>query len=225
MSADEALGQRIRKIREIQGLGVQEFGDLVRERVGKGWSHVAVWQVETGKKPVRFNDLVAIADVLACTLSDLTAVPEAVDLGGGTDAARISRLDSTVNGESAMPEMEGWARFQDAAEALADARQAWMRYAHLIEIARRRVAEVPGLRDRITASQEEAIAKGRAQIEEIDADDQAHAEILGIDPASIRITPRATPAMLAARDALTTYDIPEAHWSRRPESRNTKGKR
>ena len=39
MSADEALGRRIREIREIQGLGVQEFGDRVRERVGKGWSH------------------------------------------------------------------------------------------------------------------------------------------------------------------------------------------
>lgn len=225
MTADEALGRRIREIREIRGLGVQEFGDQVRERVGKGWSHVAVWQVETGKKPVRFNDLVAIADVLACTLADLTAVPEAVDLGGGTDSARIGRLDATVNGESAMPEIEGWARFQEAAEALADARQAWMRYAHLIEVARRRVEDVPGLRERIAAHHDASANRARAQAGEIEADDLAHAKILGIDPASVLTTRSVTPAWVAARDALDTYEIPEAHWSsRRPETRNTKGK-
>lgn len=225
MTADEALGRRIREIRESRGLGVQEFGDRVRERVGKGWSHVAVWQVETGKKPVRFNDLVAIADVLACTLADLTAVPEAVDLGGGTDSARIGRLDATVNGESAMPEIEGWARFQDAAEALGNVRQTWMRYVHLIEIARRRVAEVPGLRERIARAQDEATNAARAQSGAIDEDDRAHAKILGIDFASVRTAPRATPAMLAAWDALQTHEIPETHWSRRPEAYNTKGKR
>lgn len=224
MSADEALGRRIREIREIQGLGVQEFGDRVRERVGKGWSHVAVWQVETGKKPVRFNDLVAIADVLACTLSDLTAVPEAVDLGGGNDAARISRLDSTVNGESAMPEMEGWARFQDAAEALGDARQAWMRYAHLIEIARRRVAEVPGLRERVIESYREAEAKAQEEIQRIDTDDLEHAGVLGITPPPKRIY-QPTPAMRAAEDALKAYAIPEKHWADRSNMHNTRGKR
>ncbi|WP_336644624.1 hypothetical protein [Microbacterium sp. USHLN186] len=124
-----------------------------------------------------------------------------------------------------MPEIEGWARFQEAAEALADARRAWMRYAHLIEIARRRVVDVPGLRDRVATYQDKAFAEARAQSESIDADDREHAAILGLDPETIRTRPRPTPAMLAACDALNTYEIPEAHWSRRPEARNVKGKR
>lgn len=190
----------------------------MRARVGRGWDEAAALHVERGDQPCKASDLVLIAQLLGCTVEDLLGVSEPVMIG----TTQVPRTDALIAGPSAMPEAEAWERFQEAADALADARQAWSRYTHLIEVARRRIADVPGLRERVTAYRDEAASNARAQAREIETDDIAHAAILGIDPASIRTVRTLTPAWVAAHDALDSYDIPETHWSHRF---NPKGKK
>lgn len=192
----------------------------MRARVGRGWDEAAALHVERGDQPCKASDLVLIAQLLGCTVEDLLGVSEPVMIG----TTQVPRTDALIAGPSAMPEAEAWERFQEAADALADARQAWSRYTHLIEVARRRIADVPGLRERVTAYETKAYDNARDEYEAIEADDRAHAEIPGLGPAPT-FRRDLTPAMLAARDALNTYPIPHAPWSQRPPRQAKEGKR
>lgn len=203
---DAHIGRRIAEVRQLRGIAKEDFGNRVRELVGAGWSRQVVWLVEKGEKPVSASDLVAVAHVLSCTVADLTSTTEAVSLGGST----VPRTDAIVGGEEAMPEAEGMARFREAADALADVRHAWERYAHLIDVARRRVAEVPAVRRQVerygAKAQREAVrqmgdAYGLRASADFDADDAAKRN--------------ATPGMRAAMDALNTHAIPEDWWRTR----------
>lgn len=203
------------EVRDLRGISQEDFGNRVRKLVGAGWSRQVVWQVEKGKKPVSASDLVAVAHVLSCTVADLTSTTDAVSLGGGT----VPRTDAIVGGEEAMPEAEGMARFRDAADALADVRHAWERYAHLIDVARRRVAEVPAVERQVRRYGEKALQDAVRQMRDgfgfrppADFDAEAAA----------RQSP--SPAMLAAADALGTYPVPENGWIRRAVRRERSGR-
>jgi len=203
---DVHIGRRIAEVRGLRGLKVEEFAAQVRELVGTGWDRQVVWRVENGKKPVSANDLVAVAHVLACTIGDLTSTTEPVTLGGGT----VPRTDAIVGGEEAMPEAEGMARFRDAAEALADVRHAWERYAHLIGVARQRVADVPAVQRQVKRFGDKALQDAVRQMQDgfgfrppADFDAEAAA----------RHNP--SPGMLAALDALGTHPIHENGWTKR----------
>ncbi len=207
---DAHIGRRIAEVRDLRCLSQEGFGNQVRELVGAGWSRQVVWQVETGKKPVSASDLVAVAHVLACTVADLTSTTEPVSLGGST----VPRTDAIVGGVEAMPEAEGMARFRDAADALADVRHAWERYAHLIDVARRRVVEVPAVKRQVSrygdralqdAVKEMAAGFGFRPPADFDAE------------AAARHNP--SPAMLAAADALGAHPVPENGWQQRRVSR------
>lgn len=208
---DQHIGGRIRAIRELRRLSGEEFGAQVREHVGTGWDRAAVSRVEQGKKPVSASDLVAVALVLGCTIADLTSTTEAVSLGATT----VPRTDAIVGGEEAMPEVEGMARFRDAAEALADVRHAWERYAHLLDVARRRVAEVPAVKRQVARYYETALRDAVRQMR----DGFGFREPEGFDAeAAARHNP--SPAMLAAADALGTYPVPEKQWQARARERS-----
>lgn len=214
---DQHIGGRIRAIRELRRLSGEEFGTRVREHVGTGWDRAAVSRVEQGKKPVSASDLVAVALVLGCAIADLTSTTEAVSLGATT----VPRTDAIVGGEEAMPEAEGMARFRDAAEALADVRHAWERYAHLLDVARRRVAEVPAVRRQVERYGEQAQRDAVRQIGEAFGFRQPDYEVVDAEAAAVA---NPTFAMLAARDALSTYPVPEDGWRRR-WSRRERSKR
>lgn len=203
---DAHIGRRITEVRDLRGISQEDFGNQVRKLVGAGWSRQVVWQVEKGKKPVSASDLVAVAHVLSCTVADLTSTTEAVSLGGGT----VPRTDAIVGGEEAMPEAEGMARFRDAADALADVRHAWERYAHLIDVARRRVAEVPAVERQVRRYGEKALQEAVRQMR----DSFEFRPPEGFDAeAAAKANP--TPAMLAAMDATEAYPIPENGWQPR----------
>lgn len=205
---DAHIGRRIAEVRDLRCLSQEGFGNQVRELVGAGWSRQVVWQVETGKKPVSASDLVAVAHVLACTVADLTSTTEAVSLGGST----VPRTDAIVGGLEAMPEAEGMARFRDAADALVDVRHAWERYAHLIDVARRRVAEVPAVRRQVERYGAKALQ------ETVRAMDDAFGFRLppeGWEGAEAAAKANPSAPMLAAMDALSTYPVPENGWRRR----------
>ena len=208
---DEHIGRRIRAMRDLRGLSGEEFGAQVREHVGTGWDRAAVSRVEQGKKPVSASDLVIVAWVLSCTVADLTSTTEPVSVGAST----IPRTDAIVGGDEAMPEAEGMARFRDAAEALADVRHAWERYAHLIDVARRRVAEVPAVRRQVERYGEKALR------DVVRAMDDAYGFRLPPDWEGAEAAAKANPSppMLAAMDALSTYPVPENGWRRRAARR------
>lgn len=202
------IGRRIAEVRDLRAISQEDFGNQVRELVGAGWSRQVVWQVEKGKKPVSASDLVAVAHVLSCTVADLTSTTEPVSLGGST----VPRTDAIVGGEEAMPEAEGMARFRDAADALADLRHAWERYAHLIDVARRRVAEVPAVRRQVERYGEQAQRDAVRQIDDAFGFRKPPYEAVDAEAAAVA---NPTYAMLAARDALSTYPVPEDGWRRR----------
>ena len=104
------------------------------------------------------------------------------------------------------------ARFRDAAEALADVRHAWERYAHLIDVARRRVAEVPAVRRQVERYGEKALRETARAMDEAFGFRLPPEAWEGAEAAA-NANPSAP--MLAAMDALSTYPIPENGWRRR----------
>lgn len=202
---DQIIGARIAEVRLKRGMSQAEFARSVRALVGVGWSRQVAWQVERGEKAVAASDLVAVAWVLECTVADLMSTTEPVSLGG----ADVPRTDAIVSGVEAMPEVEAWARFEEAADALADVRHAWERYAHLIDVVRRRVPDTPTLKRRIETFGAKALRRAVADMEDAfgfrppaDFDAQSAA----------RSNP--TPAMLVAFDALGTHKVSESQWRR-----------
>lgn len=202
---DQHIGARIAEVRLKRGMSQAHFAREVRALVGVGWSRQVAWQVERGEKAVSATDLVAVAWVLECTVADLMSTTEPVSLGG----EQTLRTDAIVAGEDAMPEVEAWSRFEEAGDALADVRHAWERYAHLIDVVRRRVADTPALRRRVEMFGAKALRRAVAEME----------EAFGFRPpadfdaeSAARSNP--TPAMLVAFDALGTYKVSESQWRR-----------
>ncbi|MGV9194064.1 helix-turn-helix domain-containing protein [Microbacterium sp. MC2] len=221
-AADVALGERIRDWREARGYSREEFSKRMRERIGKGWSHVAVWQVEKGEKPCRTADLFAAADVLGVTVADLLAMPEEVDLGG-----TVVRADALAAGPSRMPEVEGMARLRDAAAALTTVRNGWSQYLDAVGVVRRLVGEFPALRDQVQAYADDEGERAASELNETVADDMAHAALLAREGNPVPRSPftepnrlgvllaNASPAMVAAEDVLSPRALRSNIW--RPE--------
>ena len=217
---DQFIGARIAEVRLKRGINRTDFAKRVRDQVGGvGWSRQAAWQVEDGTKAVSASDLVAVAWVLECTVADLMSTTEPVSLGG----EQAIRTDAVVAGEQAMPEVEAWARFEEAADALADVRHAWERYAHLIDVVRRRVADTPALKKRIETYGKKQQGNAARQMEEAYGFRPNPSEP-DFDPAE-SAKRNASPAMRAALDALGTGPIPEDWWRRRTERRTVRSAR
>lgn len=199
------IGTTIRQMREHRGVTQSELAAGVQKVVGSGWDRQVVWRIEKGKSAVSASDLVAVAWVLECTVSDLMSTTEPVSLGG----EQTIRTDAVVAGEQAMPEVEAWARFEEAGDALADVRHAWERYAHLIDVVRRRVADTPALKRRIETFGTKAVRHAVREME----------DAFGFRPPADFDAERAaranpSPAMLLAVDALGTHKVHESQWRR-----------
>lgn len=218
-STDEAIGAQIKHLRTQGGYTMRQFAGLVRECTGAGWSHTALNHVENGKKPCKTNDLFAIADVLGVTVADLLAMPEEVDLGG-----KVVRADALAAGPSRMPEVEGMARYRDMTAHLTTARNALQQYAHAAEVVRHLVETSPGLEDAIKRE----LATGRGEVADALAETQAHdlehAAMLRREGQRVERSPftepvdrfavaaNASPAMVAARDALYARPLRTDVW-------------
>ncbi|MFT4280564.1 hypothetical protein [Microbacterium sp.] len=208
---DEWVGQRIREIREQRHITQGEFADRMRERIKKGWTRQVVWQVERGEKPLNTRELMHVADVLAVTVVDLISSSEPVEIDGVE-----RRTDDIVSGESAMPEVEGWAHFERAAEALNDLREAEARYRNEIEAVHRVLARDDNVgrsvRARIQARQRGVIESLRPELDALHADDVEHARMIGAEPPPV--WQPYVPVTVAARDALEDRTLPVEMWRR-----------
>lgn len=217
---DQVVGANLKHLRTTakpKPLTIEQFGAEMRARVGRGWHPAAVLKVEAGQQPVRIAELAAAADVFHCTIADIVSTTTPVDLGGDGDAAIVPRLDATMSGDDSMPEAVVYSHFERAADALSEQRLAEDRYRHEIEIVRRALARddaaSAAIRARIEAYQRRAMDAVRAELDEQRADDIEHARLLGVEPPPAMTG--TTPAIVAARDALTTHPIPAQQWRRR----------
>jgi len=199
---DEWVGQRIRDIREKRHITQGDFADRMKERIKKGWTRQVVWQVERGEKPLSTRELMHVADVLAVTVVDLISSSEPVEIDGIE-----RRTDDLVSGESAMPEVEGWARFDDAVTALRDCALAWARYQNAVDAARNRVRDSERLREDIERYGSNERARLRDEIE--DAFSFCPPEGFDVDKF---MSDNPSPDLTAVRDVLRNVEGPATSW-------------
>ncbi|MFE1644112.1 hypothetical protein ACFM35_00850 [Microbacterium sp. P01] len=208
------------------------FATEMAQRMGKGWQRQEVYKVQRGDRVLTSDELMAAALVLGCTVSELIASDDAVQIG--TQSVGPSELADALTRPS--PEIDGWARLQDAGEALAEVRAAWMRYTNTIDIVRHRIEASDALRERVEAFQAEALRGTAEQLLAAESDDAAHSRILEAErlrdagdddaahalmlgsatPARLSradIATNATPQVWAAVDALATTDLPARVWA------------
>lgn len=207
----QVVGSNLARIRAARGLSVAEFATRMQEAVGRGWQRQEAYRYEKGDRAMTAEELMAAAMVLECSVAELVGSDAAVQVGTITVAPYA--LTDSLSRTSV--ESDGWARFEAAREALGDVRSAWARYTHEIDVARRRVADSPALRERIDAYRQQAIETAHTQVAQSDALDAEHARILGLPAHKSAVTP--TPAIRAAEEALGTAVLPEHLWAIRPQ--------
>lgn len=108
------LAENIRWARERAGLSQEQLAEQMREVAGYGWHQQTVARTETGTRPVRADEMVALSDVLNVSLVVLMRSP---------GAAQRLRLDRAVQAVAAAQAhiADGHDQLAAAAAALASA--------------------------------------------------------------------------------------------------------
>lgn len=209
------IGKNLRAHRMKRRLSVTALADEMRAYVGKGWSRQEVYRYESGERSMSAEELVAAAMVLECTVAELTASDSPVIVGArAVDPHHL--VDALSRGSA---EVEGWQRFEEAAQALNDMRHAAARYANAVGYVRARAEVSPALRRRIKAfgkSASDALVRQLASLDDYRPDpNDAEPDDRG------RMHANANPAMLAARDALDErQDVERLAWAWRTERKS-----
>jgi transcriptional regulator with XRE-family HTH domain len=74
---DQHIAANVRAYREAAGLSQEELAQQMAGR-GFGFSQATIWKIESGQRPVRAGELVALADCLGVIpVTDLTSQPDA----------------------------------------------------------------------------------------------------------------------------------------------------
>ena len=68
---DKLFGQNVRKEREYLGLSQQTLAEHLDAFYGLTWHQTTVGKTETGARPAKLHEAVAIADALGRSVSDL----------------------------------------------------------------------------------------------------------------------------------------------------------
>lgn len=74
---DQNIAANVRAYREAGGVSQEELAQRMADR-GFGFSQATVWKIESGQRPVRASEMMALADSLGIFLAtDLTRAPDA----------------------------------------------------------------------------------------------------------------------------------------------------
>ena len=74
---DQNIAENLRAYREAASISQEELAQRMTDR-GFGFSQATVWKIESGQRPVRASELIALADSLGIFLAtDLTRKPDA----------------------------------------------------------------------------------------------------------------------------------------------------
>jgi transcriptional regulator with XRE-family HTH domain len=71
---DEQVGQRVRELREQRGFSQQHVAMTMTMTRGHRWHQTTQAQTESGQRPLRLTEAVALADVLGVRVDELTQV-------------------------------------------------------------------------------------------------------------------------------------------------------
>src|SRR5262245_66531650 len=74
---DQNIAANVRAYREAAGISQEELAQRMTDR-GFGFSQATIWKIESGQRPVRASELVALADCFGGFLSvmSLTSEPD-----------------------------------------------------------------------------------------------------------------------------------------------------
>jgi transcriptional regulator with XRE-family HTH domain len=73
---DQNIAENLRTHREACNISQEDLAQRMADR-GFGFSQATIWKVESGQRPVKVTELVALADALELRAWDLTTEPEA----------------------------------------------------------------------------------------------------------------------------------------------------
>ena len=68
----EAIGQRVRELRELRGLPQQHVAMVMTLTKGYRWHQTVVAKVERGERSLKLSEAVALADILGVPVGELT---------------------------------------------------------------------------------------------------------------------------------------------------------
>ncbi len=194
---EEVIGRNLSALRAASGMTMEELGAALGSYLPTGWKKQAVYSAERGGRSFTTADMLALTQVLGCTLAQLVRADGPVALGG---QMRLSDEDvsKAASRSGRASDSDGWDRFVSAAEVLNDLRLAAARYENAIEGVRHRVAENKRLQARIESAQDRGMETTQRELQEI-YDDRHEA---GERPPRTRdVIANASPLVIAANDA------------------------
>lgn len=92
---DTAIGKRLAEVRKAAHFSQADLAAAVARR-GHKWSQATVWAVESGKRPLRFSEAMAVADVAGVGVDALAPDVAPVEIAPPTMGELIADLDTTV---------------------------------------------------------------------------------------------------------------------------------
>jgi transcriptional regulator with XRE-family HTH domain len=96
---DTAFGARVRAARERQGLSQKWLAEALSSRYGFQWYPTTVGKMESGERPVKLTEAVALAQTLGMLLEDLVYEHESVvrwEQGAGRAYAELERVQEWI---------------------------------------------------------------------------------------------------------------------------------
>lgn len=93
-SAEDIVGRRVRALRVMRGWSQQELATRMSER-GQGWRQTTVAKTEAADRPIRVNEVQALAVVFGVTAGDLLSVP-IDDFEMASAAVRLTELQALL---------------------------------------------------------------------------------------------------------------------------------
>lgn len=186
LDVEQGLARRVEEERLKRGFTYDALAARMTE-LGCAIQPSALQKIEKSGRRIVVDEAVALAMVFRIPLNEWLMSPE----------------------ERA--EAEGWSAFVAAGEALNDARYAWATYLDLIEEVRVQATASDALRKRIDEYREAARAKIAGELREQAILDEERFPAAGAAFDSW-VEENATPAMVAARDALSSAPIDDRVW-------------
>jgi transcriptional regulator with XRE-family HTH domain len=182
------IARRVKQWREENGWSTVELAKLMN------MSQSSIWKIEnpdkkSGRREISIGDAIAFARVFKKTLAEIL-LPD-----------------------DALAEVEGWSLFRKAAERLNDLRQANVEYEELMGRVRAYLTRRPDLAQRIQQHLEQSQSGRLAQVREVwENDGGVKSDEPFFDEYATKYG--STPAIQAALDALGSYPLDHALWSK-----------
>ena len=86
---DQNIAENVRAVRETCGISQDELAQRMADR-GFKFRQATIWKIESGQRPVRASELIALTDALGLRFLDLTRDPDATRYPIRLEHARVN---------------------------------------------------------------------------------------------------------------------------------------